>query len=319
MAATNILTSRPWNDYSRSHSLTITLSETHGKQLLSFTASFISTIVGGAVWVIAAYIIYQIRAGNSPISVIQHQLQVYLRNNGSPFVIIWNCFQLLKAWWRPKKLRGYWSAVFDCACVSLLGLIVSLGFLAASIFSSEIANSVGNHVLIRSNHCGLWDVSESPTDGSLPLSNYQSITQNRTNIGDAYARACYHSGTRNPTCESLVARELTWTPNYNATCPFRAGTCILGDTAAFAMTTDAIDSHLSLGINAPPSDRITYRRITTCAPLHTANYTAIVNGSLPGERIQMFFYGNVSTEGVTLNTYNISTYAIASEAGYMLS
>jgi hypothetical protein len=319
MAANSVLTSRPWKDYSRQHSLTITLPESQGKQLLSFTAAFISTVVGGAVWAIAAYITFQVRAGRPPHTVIHHQLQVFLRNSGSPLVTIWNCLQLLVAWKGTKKLHKYWSAVFACSCVSLLALTVSLGFFAASVFSSEIANSVGNHVLIRSDDCGMWDISETPTDDSLPLSNYQSITQNRTNIADAYARACYHSGTPNPTCNNLVTRELTWTSNYNATCPFRSGTCILGDTAAFSMTTDAIDSHMSLGINSPASDRITYRRTSTCAPLHTANYTAVVNGTLAGERIQMFFYGNISTEGITLNTYNISTYAVASEAGYVLS
>jgi hypothetical protein len=319
MAASSILTSKPWNDYSRPHGHTITLPEVYGKRLEAFTASFVSTIVGGAVWTIAAYIIFQVRAGGAPRTTIHHQLQVFLRNSGSALLTVWNCFQLLRAWRGAKKLHGYWSAVFACGCVSLLAFAVAAGFLVASIFSSEIATSVGNHVLIQSKDCGMWDVSESPTDNTLPLSNYQSITQNRTNIGEAYARACYHSNSTNPTSDNLVTRELTWTTNYNATCPFRSGSRILGDTAAFAMTTDAIDSHLSLGFNAPAKDRVTYRRMTTCAPMHTANYTALVNGTLDGERIQMFFYGNVSSEGITLNSYNISTYSIASEAGYVLS
>jgi hypothetical protein len=319
MAANSILTSTPWNDYSRQHSLTLTLPESQGKQLLSFTAAFISTIVGGAIWVIVVYITFQVRAGQPPHSVIHHQLQVFLRNSASPLITVWNCIQLLVAWRGTKKLHKYWNAVLACSVVSVLALTVSLGFLAASVFSSEITNKVGNHVLIRSDDCGMWDISEAPTDNSLPLSNYQSITQDRTNIADAYARACYHSNSTNPTCNNLVTRELTWTSNHNATCPFRSGTCILGDTAAFSMTTDAIDSHMSLGINSPPNGRITYRRITTCAPMHTANYTAVVNGTLPGERIQMFFYGNISSAGITFNTYNISTYAVASEAGYVLS
>lgn len=319
MTSSSILTSKPWTDYGRQHGLVVTFPQADGKYLQSFTAAFISSIVGGAVWAIVAYIIFQVRAGCAPHTIVHHQLQVYLRNSSSPMLIIWNCFMLLVAWRGTKNLVGYWSSVLACVAISSFALVNTIGFLAASVFSSDISSTIGDHVLVRSSHCGMWDVSDNPVAPSLYLSNYQLITQNRTNIADAYARACYHSGAADPSCNSLVARELTWTANHNATCPFRAGTCLLGDTAAFEMTTDAVDSHYSLGINAPPGDRITYRRRTTCAPLHTANYTTLVPGSLTGERIQMFFYGNVSTGNTIVNTYNISTYAIAAASGYVLS
>ncbi len=318
MATNGVLVSKPWTDHSRNHGLTVTLTQSHGKQLQSFTAAFISTIVGGAVWAMLTYILFQIRANKSQHTVVHHQIQVYLRNASSPTLTIWNFFKLLVAWRGTKSLGGYWGSVLACLWISLIALAVTLGFLAASVFSSSISTSVGDHVLVSSRSCGMWDVSETPSDNSFYLSNYQSITQNRTSTADAYARLCYHSTATSTSCNNLNTRQLTWTSNYNASCPFRAGSCLLGNTAAFEMTTDAVDSHVSLGINAPPAERITSRRRTTCAPLHTANYTTLVPGELSGERIQMFFYGNVSTGNMTVNTYNVSTYAIAAASGYLL-
>lgn len=292
MAASDVLTVRCWNDYGQENSLILTLPDSGGKKFLSFTASFV-TFVGGAVWAITAYTIFQVRAGSSTHSVAHHQLNVHLSNSGTPGGFIWNCFRLLLAWRKTKMLHGFWV---DCVIASLGALTIFLGFFAASIFSSQVSTGINDHVQIQSSGCGMFEVTETPVTPSQ-----------------------YLSATINPSCDSFVARELTWSSNYDATCPFRSGTCLLGDTEAFAMTTDMIDSHVSLGINAPTTERISFRRSTTCAPLHTANYTTVVPGQLPQERIQMFFYGNVSMPDVVLNTYNVSTYAIASASGYVLS
>ena len=47
------------------------------------------------------------------------------------------------------------------------------------------------------------------------------------------------------------------------------------------MTSNMIDSHADLGINAPKHDRVTFQKVTTCAPLHQKNFATIAYGS-PG-------------------------------------
>ncbi|KAB8239187.1 uncharacterized protein BDW43DRAFT_306071 [Aspergillus alliaceus] len=41
---------------------------------------------------------------------------------------------------------------------------------------------------------------------------------------------------------------------------------------AFAMDTGLLDSHADFGINAPPKNRIEYRRLTTCSPIYGVDF-----------------------------------------------
>lgn len=79
-----------------------------------------------------------------------------------------------------------------------------------------------------------------------------------------YSRACYGT-TQNPLqCAQYSQQQLPWTVNQNATCPFTNGICFYGDSSAYEMDTGYIDSHEALGINAPKSERVQYRKVTTC-------------------------------------------------------
>jgi hypothetical protein len=55
--------------------------------------------------------------------------------------------------------------------------------------------------------------------------------------------------------------------------------CLINDQSAFSMDTGLIDSHLDLGINARPANRIKFRHVTTCAPLHGKNWISIENAT----------------------------------------
>lgn len=68
-----------------------------------------------------------------------------------------------------------------------------------------------------------------------------------------------------------------------------------------------MDSHLDLGINAPPSSRLQLEKTTTCAPLHTKGFVEAVNASADpdgfgrdSDIIMKFYYGEL------LNTTNIT-------------
>lgn len=87
------------------------------------------------------------------------------------------------------------------------------------------------------------------------------------------------------------------------------------------MTSKKIDSHLDLGINAPPPMRVQVQKKTTCAPVRTAPFVEMKNASnsLYGrgsDIVAEYFYGpilNASNE-----TYWYNDHARYDQNGYTL-
>lgn len=84
--------------------------------------------------------------------------------------------------------------------------------------------------------------------------------------------------------------------------------CLMGNTAAYSMTSQRINSHTHLGINAPRNSRVEFEKTTTCAPLTYRNFTKIVNATLdpnslgrPGDTIYQIYMGEIIN--VTNMTY----------------
>lgn len=74
----------------------------------------------------------------------------------------------------------------------------------------------------------------------------------------------------------------------------------MGNTAAYQMTSERINSHHHLGINAPPNSRVEFEKTTTCAPVTYKNFTKVVNATddpdslgMPGDTIMKFYMGNM--------------------------
>ena len=79
--------------------------------------------------------------------------------------------------------------------------------------------------------------------------------------------------------------------------------CLEGETSAFQVESELIDSHIHLGINAAYDRRIGLQLRTTCAPLIQDEFTTLVNGSdaetLTGDennKVLRFYYGPVNNE-----------------------
>ena len=87
---------------------------------------------------------------------------------------------------------------------------------------------------------------------------------NDTLAATTYSRACYGSSQNLLQCSQYPQQQLPWQVNLNVTCPFTDDLCIYGDSSAYEMDTGQIDSHQALGINAPKSERVQYRKVTTC-------------------------------------------------------
>lgn len=151
---------------------------------------------------------------------------------------------------------------------------------------------------------------------------YQTALLNDTLIALTYARACYSRQSSVLECSRYATPQMKWTTNSNASCPFADELCIYGATAAYEMDTGKIDSHSDLDMNAPKTDRVQIRKVTTCSPIHTTGYSQEVNLTSPNEpkggvTLLNLYYGEVP--GVANYTLRYNEYTIYVDIGDVLN
>jgi hypothetical protein len=202
----------------------------------------------------------------------------------------------------------------------LLAFLVVAIALIGGIFSSEVSKASGSSVLVQSEQCGV--LAQTETWLSLASNGFNFMRQVAS--ASSYARACYGARTNELQCSLYVKQQLNWTTNTNAACPFDEDICILNGTQSLQLDTGLIDSHTDLGLNSAPENRISYRKVTTCAPIHTESFTSLRNSTsvqTPGKLqplnnstiqggnwkihgpFQDFFYGAPGTQ--TIYSYNL--------------
>jgi hypothetical protein len=111
-------------------------------------------------------------------------------------------------------------------------------------------------------------------------------------------------------CEIIPTQQLNLEVDQETTCRFASGMCLDSDTGAFSIDTDFVDSNTDLGINTPSEDRITWRKVTTCAPLvinssfvsdwensaGPSDHSLVYNiKNLPGDQFKYYRYGEWDT------------------------
>ena len=306
-----------WVNWSRNKTLgsTLTLSDRNGGLLIAFLAIFVS-VAGGAFWRIVSYIIHQSRAKLAYQDGLHHQQQAIFRNASSPGSASWQLGQLMVNWWDSAR-RPAWR-ILPLAFLALTNLIL---FALAGIFSAEVTKAAGNETLIVSPNCGSWDISNHT--GPLEQAAFRSKTLLDTTSASTYARSCYGPAQNTLVCAQYTQQNIPWLVNQNASCPFSGGMCKLGDTSAYQMDTGPIDSHQVLGINAPPTDRITYRKVTTCSPIKTKGYATEWNntdkGALNyGDTSERLNYGPMPDVGINY-TFEYNEHTASLMTGYQLS
>ncbi len=307
----------PWINWSHGAALgaTITLNQRDGGLLTAFLAIFVS-VAGAACWKITSYTIHQRRASQDYEDALHHQQQAILCNNDGPAGALWDFIQL-PWYWRNHAIRSFVRAL-PLALLALLNITV---FGVAGIFSSDVTKAAGNETLIRSPHCGYLNLT-GDVDTIQNSAAFNSIDLNDTLAATTYSRACYDNTENALGCNQYVRQQLRWTSNQNGTCPFSPDLCIYGSTAAYEMDTGPLDTHEHLGINAAQSDRIQYRKVTSCSPIHTRGYVTTFNDTNPNE----IAYGNLFYEylyGPILNvsnyTYRYNTHSLTDVEDYILS
>lgn len=169
-------------------------------------------------------------------------------------------------------------------------------FMAASVFSNKAVSAAstngGSAVLLRSNHCRVWNetyldiVENQHYSNEMEFGMYPQYLAKQVQdiqLSVQYSEECYmpqavSAGTSSP-CHSLKASTVGWEAASAGSCPFGSQIC---DERAEAVVLDTgeVDSHDDLGINAKPSDRLKYRRVTTCAVLNGTSHTNGWNGTV---------------------------------------
>jgi hypothetical protein len=264
-----------WIDwsYGQVRGATLTIRSTYSGLLTAFIALLVSA-AGGGLWKILAYIAHQLRARRERRDGLYHQQQILLRNSASPSGTLIDLLHLTWAWRRNADIFLSRSLPLELGASLHLGL-VALG----GIFSSSAIKAAGADTLTQSSSCGQWfSASNAGASFVMAVASVQNITLSAAN----YASACYASTPDPLQCKVYTTPTLPFTTDQNASCPFVPGMCYLPDTAAYKMDTGKLDSNFHLGINTRPEDRITYQRITTCAPLNTDGLTTIEQISNPG-------------------------------------
>lgn len=282
---------------------TITVTAARGAFVVAFIALFVQ-IASSHLWDLISFAWHQYRAASQFQDGVHRQQQVMLRNSSTPATTLWSC---MKVFW-ASRFRAE-NIVLRTLPLAVVALLYMVGAIAAGISSSRMVNTSGISVLAQSPFCGDWKRLEAVSDSDR-LSLLASIGfygESRLSDSTSYAATCYTNATNSAACNTFATRQIPWQSDYNATCPFAPGTCIGSDSSALQLDTGQLDSHAVLGLNAAPKDRVTYRRVTTCAPLKTddritsQDASQIGSGSglspdpfaVPGNaQYELFHYGN---------------------------
>lgn len=287
-----------WTNWSKGkiHGSTLTLPRREAGLLTAFLAIYVSA-VGGQFWRIVCYTVHQARAGQTARrgDVFHRQTQVLLRNSEGAGGGLWE-FARLPFQWR------HWGTgiLLKCALFAFLAFLNLSAFGAASIFSSAVAKAAGNETLIHSKNCGVARFPETldPTFGKLL--RVMHLSQSAA----GYARACYGDVDNLLQCTTYPQRQIKYETSRNVSCPFESHRCL--NNLAVAFDTGELDTFKVFGINTSPKDRVTYRRVTTCAPIYLDDIRkveTVVDGSLgTTEEVENIYAGPSKAGYSPLNT-----------------
>lgn len=301
--------------------------------LISFIATF-DVWVGAAAWDLVAFALHQIRTIRAPRDAAGHQLQVALRNSSTPLAFVRNAFFIGWAWRKTSK-----KIMLKAWGLTLLPVVLTILFVAAGVASSRIAKT--GDVLLRGGNCGVINpnVTDSADEILIQLNqNYQD--GQRMTLSNSYAQECYsnpfegnegdgvdESDVTRVNCQGYTRGALNYT-NAMVDCP-------LGETCAtpqaLRLDTGYLDSHIDFGINEPQENRVTYRKMTTCAPLKTEGFSSNAYEAVNGlGTAAIYSYGNnsyqptrfgvtqlIPEDGATF-AYNRDTYDEPQSPYYMM-
>jgi hypothetical protein len=314
-----IYTGHVWRDYG-SNKWILTLSGIKAGALQSAIPIFIA-LVGPFTWILVKYpwfrnsVLRQQRR-NTFKPYYYRQKQVLLRNSAGDLGTIMDAGSLLNTW-RKGDLR---DQLFRTGPLLIVAFIFFWAWQAIGVISFFIWQYTPPPIgLIRSSSCG-YNVLDGPP-AELP---FRRTGLSQTIQAETYVTQCYGSSSSGA-CNVFATQALTYNTS-DGICPFdSADICISTNSTPFQLDSGLIDSHIGLGINAPPKNRVTYQKITTCSPIHSTQFARIVWANTtdeadywpPETQLQQFYFGPIEGTNVSY-TFEYSDWAPLDGFGYDL-
>lgn len=314
-------TGRVWVDHSDGRHI-LTLRTAAAGALQAWIPIWIS-LVGAASWILIKRLWYHQRfrrdRGKIQQSLFERQEQVLLRNSAGDLGTFWDAFSLWRTW---RKSRH--CTFRHVAPIMIGGILFWACWQVAGIVSFYIWQSrVPDVGLIHSPNCGYLVLNSS--GDTLP---FRSIGLSQTILAETWVSQCYtNSSQQSGACNLYPQQALGFKKITGVACPFASPSiCISTNSTPHQMDTGPINSHSDLGINAPPNERITYRKNTTCSPVHGSPFAQVVNSNETDEAdlwpadtvLQRYFFGPVNGSNETW-TFEYNTWAPLDGIGYQIT
>ena len=314
----SIYTGYIWTEYTSGNHI-LTLSHAAAGVLQSTIPIWI-TFVGSACWNIVMRLYYHCLflqdkdAITLPAS--KWQTHLMIRNSAGDFTILGEAFSFLKSWgWRGR----IWRRILPITFLSLFywATWTVWGIVSFYIWQDRVP-LVG---LIKSPNCGY--LAFNNTQSTVP---FRSTGVSQTILAETWVSQCYgETSTDSAACNLYPSQSLNVIPTDEVKCPFTSpDICITTNSTPHQMDSGLINSHFDLGMNAPPSERVSYRKVTTCSPVHTTPFAQVLFANQTDEAayyssdtvLQRFFFGPINN--YTAYTYEYNTWAPWDGFGYQI-
>jgi len=241
----------------------LTVSSEAGGYLIAFLALYV-TFSLNQLWHIVCYVCHFWSSSLDKRHALHYQHQTLLRSGLPAVDYALAMSKIIRAWRKIPGRSGYKA----CCAMVAFAFAFKVCVIAAGLLSSLVATTDGA-VLVNPSHCG-WPPQPDDEDDLVGNSALYIPGVRIYENARGYALKCYNPAA-NPngaSCNTFVKPTLGRTMLNNLDCPFGGGIC---ESQAVRITSDFIDSHLDLGINARPEDRIRFRKTLTCAVLDAEN------------------------------------------------
>jgi hypothetical protein len=209
-----------------------------------------------------------------------HQKRTILRNSKTFWEVATSYLSLsfTYGWSKHGVLLRTLPAILSAFVLSMVFLI-ALPFLTTFVMLHE----EGNQVLITSPDCGIWGPDEYVSG------KFATEQATRWNTAVQYVDSCYETNADSGLCDNLfVNRTLGWKME-EVGCPFDSICIQHKEHPAVRLETEQVDSHYHLGLNAPPHDRIQFRRNVMCSPINLDPPRTV---DMTGEDLGLEWLGN---------------------------
>ncbi|KAM7218392.1 hypothetical protein V8F06_006156 [Rhypophila decipiens] len=262
-----------WTNWSRGAvmGLTLTMTRTNANLLIAFVAFYVA-LVGRRLWRILCFASHSLVSSSSPQNGTYHQHQVIMRNSSTATGALVSLGQVLWAW---RSAKGRPLGILVVALVA--AALCSSTFIVASGFSSRVSIT-DNEVLINNNRCGFLAAPEGSSFEAGVTVYMPHLSKMFVNAAN-YAQECYGNSSGLLGCTTFVQNKLPFTVDTAAPCPFAPELCRT-QNANIRLDTGLLDSNDHLGLNAPPENRVLFRKVLHCAPLVTEGYKSTHSHSI---------------------------------------